>query len=71
MTGRRGERLSTWMAAVDLDLPSLHFFTRGIRNDRTAVANGLTLAHSSGAVEGNLCRIKALSYHRKCDGASL
>jgi transposase len=61
MTGRHGERLTAWMAAVELDdLPSLHSFTRGIRSDQTAVTNGLTLAHSSGAVEGNVCRIKAL-----------
>jgi transposase len=61
MAGRHGERLPAWMAAVDLDdLPSLHSFTRGIRSDQAAVANGLTLEHSSGAVEGNVCRIKAL-----------
>lgn len=61
MTGRHGERLPAWIAAVERDdLPSLHSFTRGIRHDQPAVANGLTLAHSSGAVEGNVCRIKAL-----------
>jgi transposase len=61
MTGRHGERLPASMTAVDLDdLPSLHSFTRGIRSDQTAVTNGLTLAHSSGAVEGNVCRMKAL-----------
>ncbi len=61
MTGRHGERLPAWITAVDLDdLPHLHSFTRGIRRDQAAVLNGLTLAHSSGAVEGNVCRIKAL-----------
>ena len=61
MTGRHGERLPAWMAAVDLDnLPHLHSFTSGIRRDQATVANGLTLEHSSGAVEGNVCRIKAL-----------
>jgi len=61
MTGRHGERLLAWMAAVDLDdLPHLRSFTSGIRRDQDAVANGLTLEHSSGAVEGNVCRIKAL-----------
>jgi transposase len=61
MTGRHGEHLPAWLAAVDLDdLPHLHSFTRGIRRDQAAVTNGLTLAHSSGAVEGNVCRIKAL-----------
>ena len=61
MTGRHGGHLPAWIAAVDLDdLPHLHSFTRGIRRDQAAVTNGLTLAHSSGAVEGNVCRIKAL-----------
>ena len=61
MTGRHGEHLPAWITAVDLDdLPHLHSFTRGIRRDQAAVTNGLTLAHSSGAVEGNVCRIKAL-----------
>ena len=61
MTGRHGERLPGWITAVDLDdLPHLHSFTSGIRRDQAAVTNGLTLEHSSGAVEGNVCRIKAL-----------
>jgi transposase/DNA-binding CsgD family transcriptional regulator len=61
MTGRHGELLPAWITAAELDeLTSLHSFTRGIRHDQPAVANGLTLAHSSGAVEGNACRVKAL-----------
>jgi transposase len=61
MTGRHGERLPEWIAAVERDdLPHLHSFTRGIRRDQAAVTNGLTLAHSSGAVEGNIYRVKAL-----------
>jgi transposase len=61
MTGRHGERLPEWIDAVDLDdLPHLRSFTRGIRRDQAAVTNGLTMAHSSGAVEGNVCRIKVL-----------
>jgi transposase len=61
MTSRHGGRLPGWMAAVDADdLPHLRSFTRGIRRDQAAVTNGLTLPHSSGAVEGNVCRIKAL-----------
>ena len=61
MTGRHGEHLPAWIAAVELDdLPSLHSFTSGIRRDQAAVTNGLTLAHSSGPVEGNVCRVKAL-----------
>jgi transposase len=65
MTGRHGERLPAWISAVGLgDLPSLHSFTCGIRHDQAAVVNGLTLAHSSGAVEGNVCRVKALRCRR-------
>jgi Transposase len=61
MTGRHGDRLPEWIAAVGRDdLPHLHSFTRGIRRDQAAVTNGLTLAYSSGAVEGNICRVKAL-----------
>jgi transposase len=61
MTGRHGEHLPAWIDAVELDdLPSLHSFTCGIRRDQPAVINGLTLTHSSGAVEGNVCRVKAL-----------
>jgi transposase len=61
MTGRRGECLPQWIAAVEHDdLPHLHSFTRGIRRDQPAVTNGLTLAYSSGAVEGNIYRVKAL-----------
>ncbi len=61
MTGCHGEHLPAWLAAVDLDnLPHLHSFTSGIRRDQATVANGLTLEHSSGAVEGNVCRIKAI-----------
>jgi transposase len=58
MTGRNGEHLPAWITAVELDdLPHLHSFTCGIRRDQPAVTNGLTLAHSSGAVEGNVCRV--------------
>lgn len=61
LTGRHGERLDSWMAKVDADdLPHLHRFVRGLRRDYTAVRNGLTLPHSSGAVEGNINRIKMI-----------
>jgi transposase len=61
MTDRHGEHLPAWIAAVDHDdLPHLHSFTRGIRHDQAAVTNGLTLPYSSGPVEGNICRVKAL-----------
>jgi transposase len=48
-------------AAVDAsDLPDLHSFTTGIKRDYDAVLAGLTLPHSSGAVEGNVNRIKMI-----------
>jgi transposase len=57
-TGRHGERLPEWIDAVDaVDLSCLHSFTRGIRRDQAAVTNELTMAPSSGAVEGNVCRV--------------
>jgi transposase len=61
LTGRHGEQVDVWMAAVDADdLPYLHRFVRGLRLDYDAVLNGLTLPHSSGAVEGNVNRIKMI-----------
>ena len=61
MTGRHGERLDTWIAAVEADdQPDLHPFVTGLRRDYAAVRNGLTLPHSSGAVEGSVNRIKMI-----------
>jgi transposase len=61
LTGRHGEQLDAWMAAVEAhDLPHLHRFVRGLRLDYDAVLNGLTLPHNSGAVEGNVNRIKMI-----------
>jgi transposase len=62
MTSRTGEReLPGWLAAVDAeDQPHLHSFAAGIRRDQDAVTAGLTLPYSSGAVEGNVNRIKML-----------
>jgi transposase len=61
MTGRHGERLDAWIAAVDADdLPDLHSFTTGLKHDHDAVLAGLTLEHNSGAVEGNVNRIKMI-----------
>jgi transposase len=52
MTGRHGDRLDSWITAVDADdQPDLHSFVTGIRRDCQAVVNGLTLPYSSGAVE--------------------
>ena len=38
----------------------LHRFAHGIRRDHAAVSNGLSLPHSSGAVEGAVNRIKMI-----------
>lgn len=61
MTGLDGENLEHWLTAVEADdQPELRSFATGIRHDYDAVRNGLTLPHSSGAVEGNVNRIKML-----------
>ena len=62
MTNRSGEQeLRSWLAAVEADdQPQLHSFATGIRRDQDAVTAGLTLPYSSGAVEGNVNRIKML-----------
>jgi transposase len=61
MSRRHGDRLDGWIAAVDADdQPDLHSFTTGLRRDQQAVTNELTLPYSSGAVEGNVNRIKML-----------
>jgi len=61
LTGRHGERLDAWIAAVDAgDQPDLRSFTNGLRHDYDAVLNGLTLPWNSGAVEGNVNRIKMI-----------
>jgi transposase len=62
MTARTGERdLAGWLQLVeDDDQPELHSFAAGIRQDLAAVTAGLTLPHSSGTVEGNVNRLKAI-----------
>jgi transposase len=58
---RAGERLSAWLDAAEAaDLPDLHVFAAGLRRDIAAVTNGLTLRWNSGAVEGTVCRLKAI-----------
>jgi transposase len=53
--------IMAWLDAVEADdLPALHSFAAGIRRDLDAVTNGLTLEHSSGAVEGGVGRLKML-----------
>lgn len=61
MATRQGGRLSDWMRGVDADdLPALHSLTIGLRRDEAAVTAGLTMTWSSGAVEGNVNRIKTI-----------
>lgn len=62
LTTLHGELLDGWLTTVEADTPQtyLHSFAAGIRRDYTAVHAGLTLPHSSGAVEGNVNRIKMI-----------
>jgi hypothetical protein len=61
LTGRHGDRLDDWIAAVEADdQPDLHSFARGIKRDYDAVLNGLTMAWNSGVVEGNVNRTKMI-----------
>jgi len=60
MAQRRGQELPNWLNAVEADdLPELRSRATGMRRDLPATINGLTLEHSSGAVEGNITRGKA------------
>jgi transposase len=61
MAQRRGQELPAWLEAVEADdLPELRSLAAGMRRDLAAVINGLTLEHNSGAVEGNVTRVKRL-----------
>ena len=60
MTARTGDHdLEAWLTAVEADdgQPELRSFATGIRHDQQAVTNGLTLAYSSGKVEGTVNKI--------------
>jgi transposase len=54
--------LDPWLAAVEAadGQPELRSFASGIRSDKEAVLNGLTLPYSSGRVEGIVNKIKAV-----------
>jgi transposase len=62
MTRRQGLlELEDWLTAVEAsDLPQLHSFANGIRRDQHAVTAGLALPYSSGAMEGNVNKIKMI-----------
>jgi transposase len=54
--------LGPWLAAVEAadGQPELRSFANGIRSDKQAVLNGLTLPYSSGKVEGIVNKVKAV-----------
>ncbi len=55
------DRLEAWIDAVRAeDLPHLHSFTRGLDQDRAAVAAALTLPFHNGRTEGVNTRTKQL-----------
>lgn len=61
MTNLRGAEITDWITAVEAgDLPYLASFAAGLRRDLDAVTAGPSLPYSSGAVEGNVNRIKTL-----------
>jgi hypothetical protein len=63
MAQRRGRELSAWLETIEADdLPELRSLASGMRRDLPAIINGLTIEHSSGAVEGNVTRIKRLKW---------
>lgn len=61
MTGRHGDRLDGWITEAEQDtLAPLASFACNLRRDLDAVRNGLSMPYSSGAVEGNINRLKML-----------
>lgn len=57
----RGTLLPQWITAVLADdLEQLHSFANGLQRDLAAVTAGLTLHWNSGAVEGQVNRVKML-----------
>lgn len=62
MTGLTGQHLPDWIDKVLTSdaLAGLRSFANGLRRDLAAVTAGLTLPYSSGAVEGQVNRIKMI-----------
>jgi transposase len=61
MAQRHGQEIPAWLDAIEAsDLPELRSLATGMRRDLPAIINGLTLEHNSGAVEGNVTRVKKL-----------
>lgn len=64
---RQGQHLDSWVTAAQAsDIAQMRSFADGLLKDYDAVRNGLTLEWSSGAVEGAVCRLKAIK--RRCFG---
>ncbi|MGH3403586.1 MAG: transposase, partial [Streptosporangiaceae bacterium] len=58
---RHGEHLEAWAArAENSPVSELRGFSKGLRKDWAAVTAGLTVAYSSGPVEGHVNRIKMI-----------
>ncbi|MDT5030759.1 MAG: hypothetical protein QOC94_930 [Actinoplanes sp.] len=58
---RQGQHLDTWITQARASaVAQLAGFAAGLLKDYDAVRNGLTLPYNSGAVEGNVCRLKAI-----------
>ncbi|MGC4854408.1 ISL3 family transposase [Micromonospora sp. DT4] len=58
---RQGQHLDTWITqARSSTVAQLAGFASGLLKDYDAVRNGLTLPYSSGAVEGNVGRLKTI-----------
>lgn len=58
---RQGRHLDTWINQAQASgVAQLAGFAAGLLKDYEAVRNGLTLPWSSGAVEGNVCILKAI-----------
>lgn len=58
---RQGTQLDSWISQVEAsDIPELQRFVNGLKLDKAAVLNGLTLIHSNGQTEGQVTRIKLI-----------
>lgn len=58
---RTGQHLATWIEQTEhANIPEIRSFANGLRKDWDAVVAGLTMPWSSGAVEGNVNRIKMI-----------
>ncbi|MCF2533177.1 transposase [Yinghuangia soli] len=63
---RRGQDLPGWMTrACDEGPPPIQGFAATLQNDWDAVVNDCTLSWSSGAVEGQVTRIKRPTRRRR------